>query len=141
MPEGRVVVLDCVVTHPASASYVRNASHTPGAAALRAEQMKRRNFGALGAGDGFDFIPLAVESFGRLGLEASRFLSDLGDIASASGAASKAVFVRSVRQELSCALCRGNGRMYNRFMFCYAQTAGRQFMPGCDIPLDEAGEV
>jgi hypothetical protein len=141
MPEGRVVVLDCVVTHPAAASYVRAASRMAGAAVLRAEQAKRRDFDSLGQGGGYDFIPLAVESFGRLGLEASRFLSDLGDVAAAGGTASKAAFVRSVRQELSCALCRGNGRMYSRHMFCIARTAGRQFMPGCDLPSDEAGEL
>lgn len=141
MPEGRVVVLDCVVTHPAAASYVRAASRTAGATVLRAEQMKRRSFDSLGQGVGYDFVPLAVESFGRLGLEASRFLSDLGDVAAAGGTASKAAFVRSVRQELSCALCRGNGRMYNKYMFSFAQNVGRQFMPGCDLPLDEAGEL
>ena len=54
-------------------------------------------------------MPLAMESYGRLGREASRFLSDLGDIAASDGRLRKAAFVRSVRQELSCALCRGNG--------------------------------
>ena len=57
-------------------------------------------------------MPLAMESYGRLGREASRFLSDLGDIAASDGRLRKAAFVRSVRQELSCALCRGNGGMY-----------------------------
>ena len=93
--------------------------------------MKRRNFNAIGHDVGYDFIPLAGESFGWWGLEASRFLSDLGDVAAAGGTASKATFVRSARQELSCALCRGNGRMYTCFAtrrlragsFCQAVTS------------------
>ena len=44
-------------------------------------------------------INLAVESFGRLGKEAARFLNDLGDVAAADGCASREAFVRTVRQE------------------------------------------
>ena len=141
MPSGRVVVLDCVVTHPAAATYARAASRTPGSAALRAEHSKRQEFQQFGDGAGYEFVPLAMESFGRLGQAASRYLSELGDIAAAGGRVSKSSFVRSARQELSCALCRGNGRMYFEATFNIARAAGRSFMPGCEVPVDEAGDV
>ena len=44
-------------------------------------------------------------------LPAMRFLSELGDMV-AQGGGSKRAFVRQFRAELSCALVRGNARMY-----------------------------
>jgi hypothetical protein len=85
--------------------------------------------------------PLVAESYGRLGVEAARFLSQLGDIAAEGGKVSKELFVRTARQELSCALCRGNGLMYYRSTFEIALAGGRAFLPGCEHPLDEAGDV
>jgi hypothetical protein len=77
-----MAVLDCSnVTHHAAATYVLAASRTPGAAAALAERNKRREYEASGDGAGHDFVPLAVESYGRMGVEASRFLSALGEIA------------------------------------------------------------
>ncbi len=143
MPGGRIAVLDCVVTHPAAASYVREAARTTGSAAAKAEHDKRREFRAHGENAGYDFVPLAVESFGRLGRAASRFLSELGDVASAgaNGLVSRAAFVRGARQELSCALCRGNARLYHESMFAIARAVGRSFLPGCESPEHDIGEV
>ena len=86
-------------------------------------------------------VPLAMESYGLLGREASRFLSELGDIAAYDVRVCKGAFVQSVRQELSCALCHGNGAMYYRSTFSIAQSVYRQFMPSCDCPVDESGEM
>jgi hypothetical protein len=141
MPGGRIAVLDCVVTHPAASSYLPGASRTAGFAAARAERLKHADFEQFGSGAGYEFVPLAMESYGRLGRDASRFLSELGDIAASDGRVRKGAFVRSVRQELSCALCRGNSAMYFQSTFSIAQAVGRQFMPGCDCPVDESGEV
>ena len=83
----------------------------------------------------------AMELNGRLGREASSFLSELRDIAASNGRVHKGAFVRSVRQELSCALCSGNSAMYFQSTFYIAQAVGRQFIPGCDSPVDESSEV
>ena len=40
LPGGRIVVLDCVLTHPAAASYARGASQQAGFAAAKAETNK-----------------------------------------------------------------------------------------------------
>ena len=55
---------------------------------------------AIGDGAGYEFLLLTGESFGRLGKDAARFLSDLVDVAASDGRASKIAFVRTVRQEL-----------------------------------------
>ena len=137
MPDGRVVVLDCVVTHPTAASYVEKASRETGWAAARAEREKKQKFNAFGQGAAFDFCPLAVESYGRLGIEASRFLSALGDLAASGGGVTKARFVRRVRQELSCALCRGNSQSYYNTVLSVARRAGVHFEAAADTPAAE----
>ena len=139
LPSG-LTVLDCVVKHPTAASYVSAASKTPGATAALAEQQKRTDFEKFGDGAGFAFVPLASESYGRLGLEASRFLSALGDIAEGRAfGVTKARFVRHARQELGCALVRGNALVYRRFMMRYGLLTGKQFTLGLDQPVDALG--
>ena len=98
MPGGRIVVLDYVVTHPAAASYARGASRQAGFAAAKAETSKRCAFELFVDSAGYAFLPLAGETFGRLGKDASRFLNDLGEVAASDGCASKSAFVRTVRQ-------------------------------------------
>ena len=140
-PDGRVRILDCVVTHPAAASFVREAAQTAGSAAAKAETRKRRAFQVFGEGSAYEFVPLAVESFGRMGLAASRFLSELGDLAAEGTRVSKAAFVRGVRRELSCALCKGNARMYYNSMSRIAVNVGNNYRPGCEVPVEDPGEV
>ena len=101
---------------------------------------KMREFRLHGDGAGYDFVPLATESFGRLGKAAARFLSDLGEVAARDGRASKGAFVRSALATVSCALCRGNARVYRHAMCAVACAVGRQFLPGCDVPVDEVLE-
>ena len=101
---------------------------------------KLREFRLHGDGAGYDFVPLATETFGRLGKAAARFLSDLGEFAAGDGRASKAAFVRSARATLGCALCRGNGGVYRSSLSAVARAVGRQFVPGCDVPVDEVLE-
>ena len=75
------------------------------------------------------------------GKDASRFLNDLGEVAASDGCPSKSAFVRTVRQELSSALCRGNARMYDRSLLTLVQGVGRGFMPGLERAINEVGDV
>jgi hypothetical protein len=90
---------------------------------------------------GYEFVPLAVESYWRLGGAASSFLSSLGDIVAADGRVSKAAFMRSARAELSCQLCHGNGRMIYASTFVIVRARGRTFTPGSPVPVADAGYV
>ena len=140
MLPSKLTVLGCVVTHPTAASYVNATHKKPGVAAARAEQDKRTAFERFGGGADFDFVPLATESFGRLGVGASRFLSALGSIAEGRGfGVSKERFVRHARQELGCALVRGNALVHGRFMMQYARITGKRFTLGFDRPVDALG--
>ena len=89
----------------------------------------------------YDFVPFAVESYGRLGASAQSFLKDLGEVAAARGSISTAAFVKSAFREVSCALQRGLGLQYGHALFNVAQASGRQFMPGLDTPVQVEGLV
>ena len=53
LPNGRIVVLDCVVTHPAAASYAHGAQRQAGFAAAKAETNKHHVFELIGDGAGY----------------------------------------------------------------------------------------
>ena len=137
LPDGRIIIVDVVVTHPAAPTYVQAAAREDGATAKRAEDDKRREFRRFADGAQYEFVPFALESFGRLGKDARSFLSLMGDVAAADGRVSKAAFVSTAHRELSCALQRGNGLMYTRSLFNIARAGGRQFLPGCEVPMQE----
>ena len=82
-------------------------------------------------------MPFAVVSYGRLGAASQTFLKRLGDIAAGRGNISKSAFVRSAYKEVSCALQRGIGLQYARSTLNIARASGRQFMPGCAVPVQE----
>ena len=142
LPSGKISVVDVVVTHPAQQALVSQASTRTGHAAARAEAGKVARFRALGQDAGqYDFVPFALESYGRLGASAQSFLKELGSVASSRGNISQSAFVRSAYREVSVALQRGLGLMYGRALFNVARSSGRQLMPGSDVPLQEEGLV
>ena len=102
-----------VVTHPVAASYAPVTSKKAGSAATFAETRKHQAFERFNDSACYEFVSLAVGSFDWLGKEAACFLNNLGDVAAADGCMCKATFVRIARQELRCALCRGNARIYD----------------------------
>jgi len=141
LPNGRVVIVDVVVTHPAAPSYYDAASQSNGSAAENAAKRKKREFQRFADGAQYDFVPFAVESFGRLGEDARRFLSDFGNTAAQRGCVSKSGFIKTAHRELSCTLQRGNGMMYARSTWETARASGCQFQPGCEVPLEDVGNV
>ena len=129
--------MDVVVTHPARQDCLGQACTRAGLAAQRAEDGKVRAFRRFGDAGQYEFVPFALESYGRLGASGQSFLKRLGDIAAGRGNISKSAFVRSAYKEVSCALQRGIGLMYARSTLNIARASGRQFMPGCAVPVQE----
>jgi len=72
-PDAPVTYLDAVVTHPCAATYRDGAAATNGHAARQAEVGKHRKYPQNGRVRG-RLVPLAVETYGRLGEEGLRFL-------------------------------------------------------------------
>jgi hypothetical protein len=134
-------VLDVVVTHPAAQTYFKGAAKEAGYAAARAAHAKRVAFGNLADGTQYEFVPFAVESYGRLGAAAMGFLSSLGDAASEGGRVSKSAFVQNALRAVSVAVQRGNGAMYSRSVQEVARACGRRFLPGCDAPVPDPDDL
>ena len=141
LPNGGISIVDVVVTHPANRSAVGSACSRTGAAAKAVEDGKKREYRKYANAGQYSFVPFVVESFGRLGASAQRFLKMLGEVASSQGMVSQSAFVRSAYREISCDLVRGNGLMYGRSLFNVARASGRSFLPGCDVPVQDEGLV
>jgi hypothetical protein len=142
MPDARIIVADAVVTHPAAATFRTAAARTSRSAAEKAAAAKRASFAELSAGgNGYRFVPLAVKTYGTLGHEAAKCLSELGDAVAADGRVSKEKYVRGMRQELSCALARCVALGYHRALGRVAQCVGSHFQAGSDVPLQDPGEL
>ena len=85
----------------------------------------------------YQFVPLSVESYGRLGEPALQFLGELADSACSSGLVDRGLFVANAKKELGVALCRGNALL---FQDCYgnlAKASGAAWSPGLERPVSD----
>jgi hypothetical protein len=83
----------------------------------------------------------SVNKFGRQGAPAQSFLKPLGDVAAACVTISRTRFVRRAYQDVGCALQARLGLLYRKSLFNIARASERQFMPGHDVPVQEAGLI
>ena len=134
-----LTTLDVSVAHPACAgtcssslSALRRAAMCAGSAARTREKDKDKQYRDRGFKD--EFIPLAHESYGRLGPEATEVLNALGEMVAQGGRSTKAAFIRSAHQELAVALQRGNYEIFRMHCFNCAKLAGRHFVAGDAVP-------
>jgi hypothetical protein len=79
----RLVVGDVSVIHPAAASFAVGAARTPGFAAAARGASKRHAYRQVSSA--LPFVPMSVESFGRLKAPALTLLGDLADQAVQAG--------------------------------------------------------
>ena len=122
-----ILLGDVAVVHPGQASMGARPSTVPGHAADRRSADKTRKHAA----PGFTFVPLVMETYGRLGQEAREFLRTL--CASVHNM-DRAAALQYGRSRLSVALVKGNGIVFRRCYRLLAQAAGRDFRPGADVP-------
>ena len=85
---------------------------------------------------GHRFVPLVVESYGRLGTQAMRFLNELATQAGLAGVDTAAFTTNALRQ-LSAALCRGNEAVYRAGSGMSISRTGTGFMQGNVCPTAE----
>ena len=136
MPRLEMAAVDVVVSHAPAPSYAAAAALGAGRTAARAEDRKRSAYRRDMPGRAaVRFVPFAVESCGRMGQEALKFMSALGDVASASGRIPKGAFLRWAMQLLSVALQKGNADMYRRSGLVLAREQGIRYDPGLGVPV------
>ena len=103
----RLTVANVSVVHPAADTYVRAAAAAAGSAAKLRDDQKYAKYSRSGSAV-YTLVPLSHESYSRLGQPASRFLNELANLASSTGAVDKSSLIDSALQELSVSLCRGS---------------------------------
>ena len=134
LPDGLTVV-DVSVVHPAASTYMHAARVEGGAAAMR-DQAKRAQYES-GDPNGYAFVPLSMESFGRLGKPAMQLLNTLATKAVDGGVVVKGSFVVNAMRELSVGLMKGNGLMFRRGLGVMAGITGTSFSAGFNVPTDD----
>jgi hypothetical protein len=86
-------------------------------------------------------VPLTHESYGRMGQPASKFLNELANLASSTGAVEKSRFVESALQALLIALCRGTHRIVAAYAALNTRFTGSALIPGLPVPTTDAGAL
>ena len=102
--------------------------------------VKAQPFWAIWLRWSYDSVPLDRDSLDASGRRCLASCLSWGTLQCQIG---KATFLRSVRQQLSCSLCRGDNSMY------FESTCSTAWADGCQLtpnqlrvpPIDESGEV
>jgi hypothetical protein len=97
-----------------------------------AEASKRSTHGVGTVGHAF--VPFAIESYGRLGLDALKLLHDWAESASGGGLLDRDGYLVWIKRELSVALIKGNARLFRRYVGFLTQGVGQRFVHGGDLP-------
>jgi hypothetical protein len=137
----QLLVGDGSAIHPAAASFAGGAACTPRFAAAARDASKQRAYWQVSSA--LPFVPMSVESFGRLGAPALTLLRDLANQAVQAGGPglSRAAFTSGALRELSVALCRGNASLCRSGAYVATRAAGHTPMRGFARPLPEVVEA
>ena len=102
--QGKMLMWDATCVNTFSTTNIINCATAVGAAAIAAEERKRRRYAALALR--YDFVPLAVETSGVVGPAFNDLLQDIGNrISQRSGEPRETAWLR---QRVSIAVARGN---------------------------------
>jgi hypothetical protein len=133
MPEG-TIVSDVSIIHPAAETYVGIASKGTGAAAALRDAEKIELYAKSPMGGALEFVPLSMETYGRMGAPAMALLRKLAELAADSGRVDKQQWMKSALQKLSVALQRGNTWRFKAGLSVGARAPGKLFQPGLIVP-------
>ena len=144
MPQG-MLVLDVNIVHAPAVAFLEGTVATDssagvdGAAAAIREKDKEDKYRRDIDGGAYEWVPVVMESGGRLGKGYMRVLNRLAMIAAESDGLEKHVFVRRAQEALSVARERGNGYVWNQGLQAMAYGGGRCFQTGLDRLTKELG--
>jgi hypothetical protein len=132
---GKTYMIDVSIVYPAGSTYVNAHSadiHSLAAASHRGKE-KVRKYESLAHRNGMEFIPFILESFGAIGKEARRFISEIADETPESNQ-----FYAYCLRRLSIVLQRGNSLMQMNGMkrlLINANSVGRDRQQAIDITI------
>ena len=136
--DGDMTVADVSVIHPGCPTVRAKAARAAGAAASERDDEKRRKYRGQGM-EGRKFVPLSMETHGRLGAPAMKLLGRIARraVQNSGGAVSAAQFVEGTLQELGACMCKYNARIERAVATNFCLGAGKRFMPGLARPSAE----
>ena len=143
-PKG-MLVLDVNIVHAPAVAFLEgtvatgSSADVDGAAAAIGEKDKEDEYRRDIDGGAYEWVPVVMESGGRLGKGSMRVLNRLATIAAESDGVEKHVFVRRAQEALSVARVRGNGYVWKQGLQAMAYGGGRCFQTGLDRPTEEVG--
>ena len=124
MPEG-MLVLDVNIVHAPAVAFLEgtvatgSSANVDGAAAAIGEKDKEDEYRRDIDGGAYEWVPVVMESGGRLGKGSMRVLNRLATIAAESDGVEKHVFVRRAQEALSAARVCGNGYVWKQGLQAY----------------------
>jgi hypothetical protein len=132
----RLVIGDVSIIHPAW-SCTRAAAWLAGWAAARWDVAKEQAHRRVSSG--LPFVPLSVESCGRLGAPALSLLRSLADhaVKARNPGLSQDDFISGALRELGVALCRGNASLDLSGLYNLTRVSGRAPLRGLSCPSTE----
>jgi hypothetical protein len=138
MPEG-TLISDVSIIHPAAETYVEAASKATGAAAALRDAHKIELYAQSPRAGALEFVPLSMETYGRMGAPAMALLRKLAELAADTGRVDKQRWMKSALQKLSVALQRGNTWRFKAGLSVGARAPGKLFQPGLTAPTVSSG--
>jgi hypothetical protein len=138
---GTLRVGDVSVIHPGASSFRRAAANSAGAAAALRDEQKRRQYRLQGS-TGYLFVPLTLETYGRLGKPLMSLLGDVGQLAAdrGQGLFTKQQFVQGVLRELSVCLCRYNAMLERGVAGFFVKASGFAIKHGLTRPTADVSD-
>jgi hypothetical protein len=126
--DAKHLLVDVTVADVTTTKHLSGAAKTPGFAAASAAKTKHTTYGDLYDSSSYTLVPFALESFGRLGLEAQSLLGGLATHAAGGVGCDMALrgrLLHNFRQRLSVALQRQlASRILRHLAACRRRTSG-----------------
>ena len=79
---------------------------------------------------GHTFVPFAIETYGRLGVEAVKLLKDWAKTAGEADVMDRNSYLVWMKREISVLLIKGNARMFRRFVGLLTRGVGQRYLSG-----------
>ena len=138
MPKG-MLVLDVNIVHAPALAFLEgtvatgSSADVDGAAAAIGEKDMEDEYRRDIDGGAYEWVPVVMESGGRLGKGSMRVHNRLATIAAESDRVEKHVFVRGAQEALSVARVRGNGYVWKQGLQAMAYVRRRPLLPNWSI--------
>ena len=135
----RMVEMDYTVVLCTGETARKTGAHTEAGKCAKAREKQKCNHHAKGGTTGYDFVPIVIETHGRLGEAAKAEIKYLADVASSGGRVDRGAFIRNFKTELSVAHVKGNALVFQACFGQLARITGKAYKPGAACPHAEIG--